>query len=228
MSYILDTIKNKLKKSVLNKEVFSIKARDESPFVKDLLLNTKASKNDFYNYVSSFIIKKILFKFLLFISKNLINKKKNNKNFIIFFKFYNYLNFFFFNNKMYFYKKYFSRKKHEVLYLDKFALSKKQINLNQALIRLKEKKIAFFKKNIWTKNKKFRKKNILIFNKKFFKFYISNRFNSFIVDSLLPFIKTKKRKNLRFIKKKLFGLFYRKYYYLFLFKRHIFNTSKKR
>lgn len=220
MSFILNNIENKLKKSVICDTVYKSKKCLEDP---KLSIISSSIDSKFL-----LIVKSLFFNFLIFFSKNLRNKKKNIKNLLVFLKFYGYYNSFFFNNKVFFYKKYFSKKNYNLFYFEKFFLSTKNVRLNPCLHRLKAKKIAFYKKYIWNANRRFRKKNILIFNKKFFKFYTSNRFNPYIVDSLLDLLNIKKQKHTRFFRKKFFGLLHKKYYYLFLHKHHIFSRPRKK
>lgn len=221
MSYIFYSIEKKLKKSVLIKKRTELEKPIDNSCAIIFFFDKKQQK-------ISLIIKKFLLNFLIFFSKRLTNKKKNIKNLLLFLKFYKYYNTFFFNNKFFFYKKYFSKKTYNLPYLSNFFLRTRQVRLNPCLKRLKDKKIAFYKKYIWNKNKKFRKKNILIFNKKFFKIYTSIRFNRFIVDSLLSFFKIKKMKRLRLFRKKFVNLLHKRFYYLFLFKHFIFSLPKKR
>lgn len=221
MSYLSYSIEKKLKKSVAIEKKTELQVSINNSCSSIFFFDEKQQK-------ISLIIKKLLLNFLVFFSKRLINKKKNIKNLLLFLKFYRYYNTFFFNNKLFFYKKYFSKKNYNIPYLSNFFLRTRQIRLNPCLYRLKDKKIVFYKKNIWNKNKKFRKKNILIFNKKFFKSYTSTRFNRFIVDYLLSFFKFKKMKKLRFFRKKFVNVLHKRFYYLFLFKYFIFSSPKKR
>jgi hypothetical protein len=148
MNYFKYNIANKLNKSIVNNKNYQcFKINNSDSVIKNLLIidNNRVDKK---GLVSVFLVKILLFNFLIFFSKNLINNKKNKRNFVIFLKFYNYFNFFFLNNKMLSYKKYFFKKKREPLYLNKFYLNTKQVNFDQGLNRLKEKKISFYKKNI--------------------------------------------------------------------------------
>lgn len=221
MSFINYNLENKLHKSVvIYKPVSDLHNTNK--------YNFQVVLKDFNNEKISIVLKRLLFNFIYFFSKNLRNKKKNVKNLLLFLNFYSYYNTFFFNNKIFFYKKYFSKNNFNTFYLKNLFLNKKQIRLQPALHRLKAKRITFFKNHIWNKNRKFRKKNILIFNKKFFKRYNLTRFNDFVVDSLLHYSGVKKIKFLRVLKKKFSSLLNRKYYYLFLYKRYIFSRPKKR
>jgi hypothetical protein len=148
MNYFKYNIANKLNKSIVNNKNYQcFKINNSDSVIKNLLIidNNRIDKK---GLVSVFLVKILLFNFLIFFSKNLINNKKNKRNFVIFLKFYNYFNFFFLNNKMLSYKKYFFKKKREPFYLNKFYLNTKQVNFDQGLNRLKEKKISFYKKNI--------------------------------------------------------------------------------
>lgn len=221
MQYILKNVENKLKKSVFKSKVYDSNEFYNEKKNIDIIINIKKK-------ASLHVLQGILFNFLFFISKFLINRLNTKKNFLVFVKLYQYLNFFFFNNKLLFFKKYYVKKAKDLFYPNKFFLSSKVLNSRQSLIRLKEKKIAFYKKNIWIKKKKFRKKNILIFNKKFFKAYYTTRFNSFIVNSMFRFFKPRKKRYARAIKKTLYGMFHVNFYYLFSLKRYTFNKRRKR
>lgn len=225
MLFLKENIEKKLRNSILNENLSIPKYgfSENNLFLKKIVI----FENRFLNSVKE-IKKKILFNFIFFISKVLVNKKRKRSNFLLFLNFYEYINTFFFNNKILFYKKYFLKHNFNSFYLEKFVLNRRIINYTNSLLRLRTKKKEFYKKNIWTKNRRFRKKNLLIFNKKFFKVYTSNRFNSFIVDSLLPFFKLKKAISFRFVKKAMFNILHKKYYYLFLHKKHIFSIPRKK
>jgi len=139
MSFILQNIEKKLRNSVINKPISFIGINIDSDAKKQIY---------FKNHSISVIVKKLFFNFLIFFSRSLRRKKKNAKNLILFLKFYNYYNTFFFNNKAIFYKKYFLKKNANLFYFNKFFLSTKQVRLKPCLHRLKDRKVAFYKKYI--------------------------------------------------------------------------------
>lgn len=141
MQYILKNVENKLKKSVFKSKVYDSNEFYNEKKNIDIIINIKKK-------ASLHVLQGILFNFLFFISKFLINRLNTKKNFLVFVKLYQYLNFFFFNNKLLFFKKYYVKKAKDLFYPNKFFLSSKVLNSRQSLIRLKEKKIAFYKKNI--------------------------------------------------------------------------------
>jgi hypothetical protein len=224
MQYFLNNLNNKLKKAVIKDKVYhSVNIKDKPLEVTNALNKLSIEK------FPLFITQDILLKFLFLFSENLLSGINKKTNLLVFIKLYNYLNSFFLNDKSHFFKKFFLKNiKQNVHYLNNFFFNKKYFDYKQSLVRLKEKRISFYKKNIWTKKKKFRKKNILIFNLLFFKRYHTKRFNSFITDSLLVPFKSRKHKYFRSIKKSLDGIFYRRYRYIFSQKRYVFNTRKKR
>lgn len=140
MSFILQNIEKKLKKSVINKPISFIELNPYGVVKTSFIVNK--------NIHVSFVIKKLLFNFLIFLSKKLRQKKKNVKNLMLFLKFYRYYTSYFFNNKIFFFKKYFLKKNVNIFYFNSFFLSAKQVRLKPCLHRLKEKRIAFYKKNI--------------------------------------------------------------------------------
>lgn len=142
MTFFLYNIENKLKKSIVNEQTQSFLKKNN--FNQDYQLSFINKKDKGVN----FIVKKLLFNFLIFFSKNLRSKKKNIKHLLVFIKFYRYYNTFFFNNRILFYKKYFSKKNYNLFYLRNFFLSTKQVRLKPCLHRLKAKKISFYKKYI--------------------------------------------------------------------------------
>jgi hypothetical protein len=219
MSFILQNIEKRLKRSVINRVDYNVE------IVSDI--NEKKQNISLKDNIS-FVVKKLLFNFLIFFSKKLVKKKKNAQNFLLFLKFYNYYNYFFFNNKIKFFKKYFLKKNGNIFYFNKLFLSTKQVRLKPCLHRLKDRRLAFYKKHIWSKNKRFRKKNILIFNKLFFRRYSSARFEQFTVDSFLFFLGLNKHKNAKIFSKRFLRLFHKNYYYLFLHKHYIISKPRKK
>ena len=145
MNYLIKNIEKKLKKS-LSKNTFL--QQSDSSIQLNALKSNPISFLTSNNKVISFTIKNFLYNFLLFFSKNFINKKKNIENFMAFLKFYEYFNSFFFNNKIFFFKKYALKKKKDPLYLKNFFLYNRQIYSDYGFKRLRDKRIDFYKKNI--------------------------------------------------------------------------------
>jgi hypothetical protein len=139
MSFILQNIEKRLKRSVINRVDYNVE------IVSDI--NEKKQNISLKDNIS-FVVKKLLFNFLIFFSKKLVKKKKNAQNFLLFLKFYNYYNYFFFNNKIKFFKKYFLKKNGNIFYFNKLFLSTKQVRLKPCLHRLKDRRLAFYKKHI--------------------------------------------------------------------------------
>lgn len=223
MSFIINNIEKKLKKSLISKAYLVALKEEEKKEKQQIFLISHVCDQRI-----SFVIKKLLFNFLIFFSRKLRNKKKNARKLVLFLKFYKYYNTHFFKSKLFFFKKYFLKENSNIFYFNKFFLSTKQVRLKPCLHRLKAKRILFYKKFIWSKNKKFRKKNILIFNKLFSKRYIVDRFNPFLVDSYLSLFNFDKHKYRRIFKKRFSKLLHKRFYYLFVHKRFIFSIPRKK
>jgi hypothetical protein len=147
MQHYFKNLKIRLKKSTVNdRNNLIIKCQKEEENKK---LQVNLDNRSFIIKKSLFFtVQKFLFKFLFFYSKNFSDIKLKKKYLLIFIKVFNYLNFFFVDNKKYFFKNYFLKKNKEILHLNNFFFSIKYINLKNSLLRLKEKKRAFYKKNI--------------------------------------------------------------------------------
>jgi len=147
MQHYFKNLKIRLKKSTVNdRNNLIIKCQKEEENKK---LQVNLDNRSFIIKKSLFFtVQKFLFKFLFFYSKNFSDIKLKKKYLLIFIKVFNYLNFFFVDNKKYFFKNYFFKKNKEILHLNNFFFSIKYINLKNSLLRLKEKKRAFYKKNI--------------------------------------------------------------------------------
>lgn len=142
MQYFLKNIENKLKISIHNDKSYINVENSINIFHNDNV--NYLNKNSF----TFFITCNLLFKFLFFSSKKLVNTFSRKKNFLLFIKLFNYLNFYFFKNKIYSFKNFFFKKNLNFLYLNRFFFNLKYINPRKGLIRLKEKRTLFFKKNI--------------------------------------------------------------------------------
>jgi hypothetical protein len=148
MQHYLKNLKIRLKKSTVNdRNNLIIRCKKEENKKLPLLVNFD-NRSFIIKKSLSFTVQKFLFKFLFFYSKNFSDVKLKKKYLLIFIKVFNYLNFFFVDNKKYFFKNYFFKKNKEILHLNNFFFSIKYINLKNSLLRLKEKKRAFYKKNI--------------------------------------------------------------------------------
>jgi len=145
MQYFLNNLNNKLKRSVIKDKVYhSMNIHDKSlEKITNTLNKTSIEKFPF------FITQDILLKFLFLFSENLLSGINKKINLIVFAKLYNYLNSFFLSDKNHFFKKFFLKDiKQNVHYLNNFFFSKKHFDFKQSLVRLKEKRITFYKKNI--------------------------------------------------------------------------------
>jgi len=145
MQHYFENTRNRLKKASVNDKNFIVVKHEKKE--EGTALNVFSEYKDLEK---SFLFtrNKILFKFFFFFSKNLFNIKSKKKNLLIFIKIFNYLNFFFFDNKNFFFKNYFFKKSKELLQLSNFFFNIKFVNLKKSLLRLKDKKKIFYKKNI--------------------------------------------------------------------------------
>lgn len=145
MQYFLNNLNNKLKKAVIKDKVYhSMNIYDKS--LEEITNTLNKSRIEKFPF---FITQDILLKFLFLFSENLLSGINKKINLIVFVKLYNYLNSFFLSDKNHFFKKFFLKDiKQNVHYLNNFSLSKKHFDFKQSLVRLKEKRITFYKKNI--------------------------------------------------------------------------------
>ena len=140
----MNNLNNKLKKAVINDKVYHSVNIKYKPLEVTNALN-KLSIEKF----PLFITQDILLKFLFLFSENLLSGINKKTNLLVFIKLYNYLNSFFLNDKSHFFKKFFLKNiKQNVHYLNNFFFNKKYFDYKQSLVRLKEKRISFYKKNI--------------------------------------------------------------------------------
>lgn len=140
MKYFLNNISSKLKRATVISRIHNVTDSKEEKF----FFNKAFAKDN----LVFFIMHKVLFKFLFFFSRKILLRKNNRRNLMIFIKLFNYLNFFFFNNKIHFFKKFFLKKEMDFVYHERFFLSVKYFDPKKTLVRLKQKKKSFYKKNI--------------------------------------------------------------------------------
>jgi len=146
MSFIINNIEKKLKKSVISKAYLVVLKEEEKKEKQELFLISHL--HPVCDQKIFFVIKKLLFNFLIFFSRKLRNKKKNARKLVLFLKFYKYFNTFFFKSKLFFFKKYFLKENYNIFYFNKFFLSTKQVRLKPCLHRLKAKRKLFYKRFI--------------------------------------------------------------------------------